>query len=173
MSNDEANRAERRRQAREAAHQTITQQPKASATAIDEKFAPVVPAVAVEPVTPVVEKPIPAAAAGASVKPKSKREIKKARDEAVKRQVEAESLRMPEPAPDVKYKPGDTIPLHILNQRARQAEQEARDEAVAIGQAVGKFAEQQVTTRVPRSVQRSKRMRDAQLLMDKAKASKA
>lgn len=61
----------------------------------------------------------------------------------------AEALVKPEPVRD-DYRPGDKVPLHVLNQRARQADTEARDMATEIGKTVGQFTRDTVNSRVPK-----------------------
>lgn len=62
----------------------------------------------------------------------------------------AEEARMkPAPARD-DYRPGDKVPLHVLNQRARQADTEARDMATEIGKTVGQFTRDTLNSRVPK-----------------------
>lgn len=68
---------------------------------------------------------------------------------AAEAQVMIESRRKPAPMPD-NYKPGDTVPLHVLNQRAQLANAEARDMATEIGKKVGQFTRDVVSTRVPK-----------------------
>jgi hypothetical protein len=102
----------------------------------------------------------------------TKKEVRREAAIAADRQAKVDMLLKPEPMPD-NYKPGDKIPLHILNQRAKQARVEARDEATEIAKEVGLFTRDQIMTRAPRSVARSKRMRDAVDAMQKAKVEAA
>lgn len=95
---------------------------------------------------------------------------------AAEQQAKRDALRSPEPAPD-NYRPGDTIPLHILNQRSKRERAEARDEAVEIAREIGLYSRDRIEGRAPRSIpDRSKRMRDAMAARDKviaeAKAKK-
>lgn len=185
---DEANRAERRRAAREAAGKPAATGGNETAARVDAEFSPK-PLPEAAKAAPLSEdeasklpkpgqKPLPdiLGKAGTDRAPAarkaSKRQAREIAQQAAEAQAHKDSVRMPEAAPD-NYKPGDTIPLHILNQRARQYDAEAREEAAKIGQAVGKFAEQQVSTRTPKSVARSKRMRDAQDAMERARAKQS
>lgn len=200
MSNQQS-RAERRRAARESATKTVEAQANPSPAteaarlaAVDNAFSGSKPlpqsaanppsiadvpesetagetneTPAPKPAPKPVPKPLPAAVTRAA--PKTKKEAKREAAAIAKAKLRAEETRMPVPAPD-NYPPGATIPLHILNQRAREYDEQAREEAREIGQAAGKFVEQQVSTRVPKSVVRSKKMRDAYQAMDRVRAQK-
>lgn len=93
-----------------------------------------------------------------------KRQVQVAADAQAKR----DALRSPEPAED-NYKPGDIIPLHVLNQRAKQANAEARDEATKIAKEIGMYSRDLIEGRQPRMViNRSRKMRDAMVARELA-----
>lgn len=151
----EMNRAERRRAAREAAAEKAAKQMQIDAQRspndkstlekqIDDSVRPGKP---VADLTP--------------RKPMTKKELKKQAAEAAAAQLAKEAQQTPKPAPD-NYRPGDTIPLHVLNQRAAEIDAANRDEATEIARKVGLTTRELIIGRSPRTVgSRSRRRNEA------------
>lgn len=163
MTNDAMTKAEKRRLAREQAQDTVAGQAtedmlrtpgkKADPKVIDRK-------------TP---EELAQAAADTVVQQTTRRESSKAArvrgkiENAARAaaQAAADAIRKPAPAPD-HYKTGETPPLHVLNQRAKQADAELRDVATAIAKDIGLYARDKMTgIDAPASVLRQRKYRDA------------
>lgn len=186
-NNESTKKAEERRLAREA--QSGTMAAKASTAEIDRKPTPNTDPAAKRPPdapepgvdnqsriatnTPGIVKTQPAGTkAKAPSTPAARREQKIIQrqqvQEAAAAQAHRDAMRHPEPVPD-NYKVGDTIPLHVLNQRAKLADAEARDEALKIAKETQAFVHDRIIGHQPRSiVSRSRKMRDAIALRERA-----
>lgn len=110
----------------------------------------------------------------------SRAELRKAKQAAAEKQADADVRVVAKPS-DIEAaleigRQGGEIPLHVMNQMAKVASHELRDEARDIADAAGKAAFQVATGKIASRRTRGNRfsrMRDAQALMDKTNAEKA
>lgn len=114
----------------------------------------------------------PAETGAAAVKRISRAEQRKAEQAAAAEQAKRDAALKPEPVAD-SYRPGDPIPLHVLNQRRLQARDEVKDEALQIGRKVGQFTREVLTGRehIGNRGGRHRRMAEADAKMAQARAA--
>lgn len=108
-------------------------------------------------------KPLPgkqAAAAAARSNAEGSKLTRRQRTEAAQQKAEElakqDALLKPQPVED-NVRPGETPPLHILNQRAREEARQANEHAMNIGREVGGVARDLVIGRQPRIQNRGNR----------------
>lgn len=163
MSTDAMTKAERRRLAREQAQDTVAGQatadmlrtpgPKADPKVIDAKTPEQIGEEAGAKVTQAVTR-------RESTKTAKLRNKAEAAARAAA-QAARDAIQKPAPVRD-DFKPGTTPPLHVLNQRAKQADHEMRDAADVIAKDIGRFTRDKLTgVDIPASIMRSRRYRDA------------
>lgn len=158
MSTEEVDRAAARRAKREQAQKSAEVTAKAESL-IQAKPAPKADVVRREAQRKHVEEPIAKAEVHVN-RGKTKRLAKAAQQAAARKQSIEDALRQPTPAVDL-TPPGETPPLHILRQRAKQIDAEMRDTARSVGKEVGELAEELINGRMPRD-RHTRRRRQAE-----------
>lgn len=157
MSTEEVNRAAQRRARREAAQADAKETAKSESLRQANPAAKSIDARRKEQ-DAAITKPI---ADAPSVDRKTAKKQAKARAQvAARQQAVVDALRQPTPAPDL-VRPGETPPLHILRQRAKEVDRAMRDEAREIAQTLAENAEDLINGRMPRD-RHTRRRRQAE-----------